>query len=131
LRCKPLDSRCALTRYRLLPIPLWQIVLAKDIAFLTVLAILVAPLNLAAGVTSGLIALAIGQHTSVHRRNPQYRWRFTGGRMIVGVPQIVLGFGLGLAAQQVSFAFLWIAAAGYCVSLYVTSRRRILSPRAM
>jgi hypothetical protein len=111
-----LDSGGAITRYRLLPLPLWQIVLAKDIAYLTILVVLVAPLSLAAGLTSGLVALAIGRSSSIRRRNPQYRWRFTGGRMMVGVPQIVLGFGLGFAAHRVSAAFLGIAAAGYCVS---------------
>lgn len=112
-----LDSGSALTRYRLLPLPPWQILLAKDIAYLAILLILVAPLSAAAGLTSGLVALAIGHYSSVRRRSPQYRWRFTGGRVIVGVPQIVLGFGLGVAAQQVSPAFLVLAAAAYCVSM--------------
>lgn len=114
-----LDSGSALTRYRLLPIPRWRIVLAKDIAYLAILLMLVAPLSVIAGLTWGLIALAIGRYSSVRRRSPQFRWRFTGGRVIVGVPQGILGFALGLAAQQTSAAFLWIAAAGYCVSLYM------------
>jgi len=117
-----LDSTSALTRYRLLPLPLWQIVLAKDIAYLAILAVLVAPLSLAAGLTSGLIALAIGRYSSVNRRSPQYRWRFTGGHVMVGVLQSVLGFGLGFAAHQASLAFLGIAAAAYCVSLYMEAR---------
>jgi hypothetical protein len=114
-----LDNSSALTRYRLLPLPLWQILVAKDIAYLAILVILVAPLSVTAGLTSGLIALAIGRYSSVSRRSPQYRWRFTGGRVIVGVPQSVLGIGLGIAAQQVSLAFLAIAAAAYCMSLYI------------
>jgi hypothetical protein len=118
-----LDSASALTRYRLLPLPLWQIVLAKDIAFLTILLILVAPLSIAAGLTSGLIALAIGRHASLGRRSLQYRWRFTGGRVIVGVPQAALGLGLGLAAQGVSLAFFGVAAVAYCVSLGISSRK--------
>jgi hypothetical protein len=118
-----LDSSSALTRYRLLPLPLWQILVAKDIAFLTILVILVAPLSAAAGLTSGLIALAVGRYSSVRRRSPQYRWRFTGGRVIVGVPQSVLGFGLGIAAHQVSPAFLGVAAAAYCMSLSISSPR--------
>jgi hypothetical protein len=125
-----LDSGSALTRYRLLPLPLWQIVLAKDIAYLAILIILVAPLSLAAGLTSGLVALAIGRQSSIRRRSLLYRWRFTGGRVMVGVPQAVLGIGLGLAAQRVSPAFLGIAAAAYCVSLLwlglgISSRRSV------
>ncbi len=80
-----LDSGSAFTRYRLLPLPLWQILLAKDVAYLSILIILVAPLSLSAGLTSGLAALAIGRYSSVRRRNPQYRWRFIGGRVMVGV----------------------------------------------
>jgi hypothetical protein len=118
-----LDSGSAMTRYRLLPLPLWQIVLAKDIAYLTILIVLVAPLSVAAGLTSGLVALAIGRYSSLHRRSLQYRWRFTGGRVIVGVPQAILGFGLGFAAEQVSAVFLGIAATAYCVSLGINSRK--------
>jgi hypothetical protein len=118
-----LDSSSALTRYRLLPLPLWQILIAKDVAYLAILVILVAPLSVTAGLTSGLVALAIGRYSSVRRRSPQYRWRFTGGRVIVGVPQSVLGFGLGIAAHQVSPAFLVIAAAAYCTSLSISSPR--------
>lgn len=120
-----LDSGSAMTRYRLLPLPLWQIVLAKDIAFLAILIILVAPLSLAAGLTSGLVALAIGRYSAIRRRSSQHRWRFTGGRVIVGVPQGVLGLGMGLAAQQVSPALLGVAAAAYCVSLGISSRKSV------
>jgi len=57
-----LDSASALTRHRLLPLPLWQIVLAKDIAYLAILPILVAELSVDAGLTSGLVALAVGRY---------------------------------------------------------------------
>jgi hypothetical protein len=114
-----LDNNSALTRYRLLPLPLWQILVAKDIAYLAILVVLVAPLSMSAGLTSGLIALAIGRYSSVRRRSPQYRWRFTGGRVIVGVPQGVLGLGLGLAAHETSPAFLAVAAVAYCASLWM------------
>jgi hypothetical protein len=120
-----LDSGSAMTRYRLLPLPLWQIVLAKDLAYLAILVILVAPLSLAAGLTFGLVALAIGRRSSIGRRSLLYRWRFTGGRVIVGVPQAVVGFSLGLAAQRISPAFLGIAAAAYCISLGISSRRSV------
>ena len=120
-----LDNNSALTRYRLLPLPLWQILVAKDIAYLAILVVLVAPLSVAAGLTSGLIALAMGRYSSVRRRSPQYRWRFTGGRVIVGVPQGVLGIGLGLAAHEVSPAFLGVAAAAYCASLWIVPRQAL------
>jgi hypothetical protein len=114
-----LDNSSALTRYRLLPLPLWQILVAKDAAYLAILVILVAPLSMAAGLTSGLIALAIGHYSSVRRRGQQYRWRFTGGRVMVGVPQGVLGIGLGLAAHEASPAFLAVAAVAYRASLWI------------
>lgn len=125
-----LDSNSALTRYRLLPLPLWQILVAKDIAYLAILVVLVAPLSLAAGLTSGLVALAIGRYASIHRRSAQYRWRFTGGRVIVGVPQGVLGIGLGFAAHETSLAFLGIAAGSYCISLSTSFSRRVLPSKS-
>jgi hypothetical protein len=125
-----LDPSSALTRYRLLPLPLWQILVAKDFAYLAILVVLVAPLSLAAGLTSGLVALAIGRYGSVHRRGLQYRWRFTGGRVIVGVPQSVLGFGLGFAAHETSPAFLAVATAAYCASVLISSSPRALPSRS-
>jgi hypothetical protein len=75
-----LDS--GMTRYRLLPLGGWEILLAKDIAFLAVLFVPLLPLDPAPGMTFGLAALALGHHSSVLLEVPQQRWRFTGGLVV-------------------------------------------------
>lgn len=118
-----LDSAAAMARYRLLPLRGWQILLAKDAAFLGVLLLLVLPLSVLPGLTFGLTALAAGHFPSVSRPLPQLRWRFLGGRMISGVPQAVLGFALGCAASRVSPWFLAAAGVAWLLSLLVCGRR--------
>ena len=94
-----LDSAAGMIRYELLPLRRWEILAAKDIAFLGVLVILTAPLNAAAGLAFGLAALAIGRYPAVKVHLPQRRWRFSSGRVLFGVPQGVVGATLGFHAM--------------------------------
>ena len=112
----------ALLRYRLLPLPGWQILAAKDLAFLAVLTILVAPLHPGAGLTFGFVALTIGHHTSVRLPMPHRRWRFTGGRVLPGVLQCVLGAATGLAEYQHGPVILLAAASLCAASLWLYGR---------
>jgi hypothetical protein len=118
-----LDSLSAMTRNKLLPLRGWQILLAKDIAFLALLLILVAPLAAGPGMTFGLIALAIGHFPSVARHSPQRRWRFASGRIVFGVAQMVFGAMLGLAESERSIWFLVGTAAAWIASLYQCGRK--------
>ena len=113
-----LDRGGGVTRYRLLPLRGWEILLAKDIAYLAVLLLLVLPFSPVAGFTFGMAALAIGHHTSVYARLPQQRWRFTGGRVMVGALQVVAGAILGFAAEQHGGAVLSLTALAWWVSLF-------------
>jgi hypothetical protein len=115
-----LDSQSAWTRYRLLPVHPREILLAKDAAFLGLLLLLTLPLSPVAGMTSGFAALAIGSFPALRRRNPQYRWRFMGGRFIIGVAQITCGAALGLAAANTSFAFALFPMGGYLLRICLT-----------
>ena len=117
-----LDSAAGATRYRLLPLAQKQILLAKDIAFLGVLVVLVLPLSLLPGLTFGLTALAIGHFPSMHLHLPQQRWRFASGRVIFGALQIVAGIALAFAESQVGPGALLVAAAAYAASLYFAPR---------
>ena len=118
-----LDSAAAITRYRLLPLRGWQILLAKDAAFLGVLLLLVLPLSPVPGLTFGLTALAIGHFTSVSTPLPQVRWRFLGGRMISGVPQAILSLVFGVAASRGAPWLLGAAGLCWLGSLRICGRR--------
>lgn len=107
-----------MTRYGLLPLRGWAVLLSKDIAYLGILLVLVLPLNPGAGLTFGMTALAIGRYPSVYLHAPQRRWRFTGGRVFPGVVQGIAGGALGFGESQQGVLFL-AAAAAWLVSLYL------------
>ncbi|MEO7142294.1 MAG: hypothetical protein ABI165_02200 [Bryobacteraceae bacterium] len=114
-----LDRGPGVVRYRLLPLCGWQILLAKDAAFLGILFILVLPLSVPAGLTFGLAALAVGHHVSVFSYLPLQRWRFAGGRLLpAGIIQIVMGAVLAMAEQRVGLSIPWVIAAVDAVSIY-------------
>ncbi|HUE00247.1 MAG TPA: hypothetical protein VMR62_11800 [Bryobacteraceae bacterium] len=113
-----LGSGSGMTRYRLLPLRGWDVLLAKDIAFLAVLFVLLLPLDPGPGMTFGLAALALGHHSSVLMELPHTRWRFTGGRLLpVGALQAMGGMALGFLEYQRGWAVFALCAAGYLVSL--------------
>ena len=111
-----LDSASSMTRYRVMPLRGVRILWAKDIALLGILVMLVLPLDLRAGLTFGLAALAVGHIPSVLLNLPQTRWRFAGGRLIFGVVQVLIATALA------NGGFLAIAAAGWLLSLYLCGR---------
>jgi hypothetical protein len=114
-----LELNFALVRYRLLPLRGWEILLAKDIAILGLLIVMVLPLSPLPGLTAGLAACTIGHHSSVLVRLPQKRWRFTSGTILpIGGLQIVGCFVLGLGAQQKGLVILLFTGAAYLASLW-------------
>jgi hypothetical protein len=105
-------------RYRLMPLPGWRILLAKDAAFLVVLLILIAPLEVPASLTAGLAALAIGHQQSWMQSVPQTRWRFTSGVMWpAGALQIVAIFAIGNGVLKYGPLFIAGTIAVWLVSL--------------
>jgi len=99
-----LDGAGGLTRYRLLPLHGWQILLAKDAAFLIVATGLTLALNPLAGLAAALTVLAVGHEQSVKHLKPQVRWRFsTSSSLGNGVVQVALMFiaGYGVARTNV------------------------------
>jgi hypothetical protein len=105
-----LDGDSGITRYRLLPLRGWRIVLAKDIAFLGVLLIAVLPLSIPRGLGFGLTTLTFGRYPAMRLRLPQERWRFTSGRVFCGVLQGVGGVALPLfVAAPIYLMSLWWA----------------------
>ena len=81
-----LDGAGGLARYRLLPLAGWEILAAKDVAFLLVAIPLTLPLAPLAGLAAALASLAMGHAPTVNRPRPQSRWRFsTGAGVILGL----------------------------------------------
>ncbi len=114
-----LELGSGLTRYHLLPLAGWQILLAKDIAFLALLFVLLLPLDKGPGMTLGLAALAIGHYSSLSFELPHQRWRFTGGRVWpAGTLQAAGGTALGFLEHQRGIVVLAFTAAGYLASLW-------------
>lgn len=117
-----LDGEGGVSRYRLMPLASWRILLAKDAAYLCVLAILVLPVEFRAGMAFGLAALAAGRYPSVVRRRPVARWRFTGGSIGFGFAQIVLGAAAASAGAERGWPVLAAVAALWALSIWLGAR---------
>lgn len=114
-----LDGAAGMTRYRLMPLRGWQILLAKDIAYLTVAIIIAAPLSIPAACGAALIALAIGHHASLTSPRPQTRWRFqTGSSLGVALSQMIPMTTAGAAIAYTSILFLPVCLAAWIISVW-------------
>ncbi len=119
-----IDGASGTARYRLLPLRGWQLLLAKDAGYLGVVFILTAGLDLVAGLTFSLVAVAVGRWASLRTspglptgdRARVIRGTFVAGDLGTGLLQIVLGIGLSVAARRVGAGFI-----GATVALYAAS----------
>jgi hypothetical protein len=115
-----MDGEGGLSRYRLLPVSGRQILLSKDIAFLSVVTALGLPLSPLAAITAGLICAAMGHAPSVSERREQLRWRFSGGSSLgFGVVQSIALSGAGAAAVFTGSWVLLVCVGVWAGSLYV------------
>jgi len=100
-----LDGTGGLSRCRLLPVRGWQLLLAKDAAFLAAVVPLTLPLAVLPGLGAALVTLAIGHAPSVEHPRAQTRWRFsTGGTLGNGLVQVV---ALAMTASAIASTSLW------------------------
>jgi len=119
-----LDGAGGLTRYRLLPLHGWQILLAKDAAFLITALALTITLNPLVGLSAALTVLAIGHEQSVKHLKPQVRWRFsTGASLGNGVVQVSAMFIAANGVAGTSVLLMIPCAAAYAVSVWWFGRR--------
>jgi hypothetical protein len=101
-----LDGEGGLSRYRLLPLAGWQLLAAKDGAFLAVAVVLTLPGAPLAGLAAAMMVLATGHPATIDRPAPQIRWRFTnGGSIVYGLYQAIL---MGVAGSAVFFKGAWL-----------------------
>jgi hypothetical protein len=118
-----LDGRGGLSRYHLLPLRGWQILAAKDAAFLAIVIPLLLPVATAAGLGAAMVALAVGHEPSVSRLRLQTRWRFsTGASVMLGLGQAAL---MAMAAAGIFLTSLWFfvpCAAAWLISLWGCGR---------
>lgn len=118
-----LESAAGLTRYRLLPLRGWEILLSKDIAFLGIAVLLVLPNAALTGLAAALLALAVGHHAAVRLPMPQTRWRFMGSPSIgLGIVQTVAMFGAGGAVYRASALMILPCAVFYLISVWFYGR---------
>jgi hypothetical protein len=111
-------------RYRLLPIHGWRILLAKDAAYLIVLLILIAPLEIPSGFTSGLAGLTIGHSCAAMEPAPQRHWRFTSGLLWpTGALQIFAIFAIGNAYLKYGPVVLLFTIAAWALSVWWFGRK--------
>ena len=104
-----LDGVGGLSRYKLLPVRGWQILAAKDAAFLLVSVVLILPMAPLPGLGASLVALAFGRRPSVEDPRPQTRWRFSAGASpMYGIVQVVV---LASAASSIFYTSKWIVVA--------------------
>lgn len=114
-----LDGAAGLTRYRLLPVRGWQILLAKDVAYLLIALLVALPLYIPGAMGAALIALAVGNRTSVRTPSPQMRWRFqTGQSFGDAISQIIAMIMAGAAVAYSSLWFLPLFVAAWAVSVW-------------
>ena len=112
-----LDGRGGMTRYRLMPLPGWQILMAKDVAFLVTVLVLTAPLAPLAGLGGALVALGVGHYDSVTRWHTEVRWRFSTSASLQGsIVQIFAMIAAGASVENFS-RFMLIP----CIAVYGAS----------
>jgi hypothetical protein len=117
-----LDGRAGETRFCLLPLRGWQLLLAKDAAYVGVLLVLVLPLRVLPGLGFGVMALVVGRYASQTSSGVQHRWRFVGGDISVGILQLLCGAGVGFACLRFGLPVFAAVVMVYGVSLVVGGR---------
>ena len=110
------------TRYRLLGLRGWRILLAYDVALLLVTGLLSAPFHLGAGLGCMLVALAVGRWPAVRQEAWGRRWRLSAGDIRFGAAQVVFGVMAGAGTVALGARVLIAACLVYAVSLWAGDR---------
>jgi hypothetical protein len=118
-----LEGPAGMLRYRLMPLRGWQILIAKDAAFLTIALILALPLSIPGAMAAAFIALAVGHKASIRTPRPQSRWRFqTGPSFGDALAQIIPMTSAGAAVVYSSKLILLPCIAAWAISTWYFGR---------
>jgi hypothetical protein len=118
-----LDGPAGMTRYCLTPLPGWQILLAKDAAYLSMALVVAAPLSIPGALGAALIALAVGHKASIRAPRAQLRWRFqTGPSFGDALTQIIPMIMAGAAVVYESPLVLMLCVAAWVASTWYFGR---------
>ena len=119
-----LDGVKGLIRYHLLPVRGWEVLVAKVVAWLTVVLVLTAPLSWRVGVSAALAAVPFGCWSSVSDPSFQHRWRFAGSPALWSSVGLVLAtLSTGVAVFRVSGWWVIPAAVASLMSLGIFGGR--------
>lgn len=125
-----LDGRAGLTRYRLLPLAGWKVLLSKATVFFIVATALTVSASVASGCAFALVTLAFGMWASVNHRIPHSRWRFAASpsaKNSVGL--VVFSIAVAVAMLRVTAWFLLPSAVAVAVSMVLAGRRFDIATR--
>ncbi|MBC7924986.1 MAG: hypothetical protein H7039_04945 [Bryobacteraceae bacterium] len=112
------------TRLRLLPVTGVQILLARDAAWLSVAAVLIAPFPLAPTVGAAISVAAIGHSQAGRAPVEQRRWNFATGRLgPTGILQIVAGIATSAVVIRFGAWILLPILVLYAVTLWWYGRK--------
>ena len=118
------DGDGGMTRYRLLPIAGWKLLLAKDAALFLIILLLTLPLATLPALSGALALSAAGHFPSVMARRPLARWRFSVGAPVLtyGILQLVVtSMATAGTAYRGPYVIVF-AAAAYVGSLYAAGK---------
>ncbi len=114
-----LEGAAGMTRLRLMPLRGWQILMAKDLAYLAIALLLSLPLSLPGAMGAAMVALAIGHRASVQAPRAQMRWRFqTGPSLGDAMAQILPMIMAGAAVAYTSAWLLLVCGGAWAISLW-------------
>lgn len=110
-------------RCRLLPLHGWELLLAKDAAFLLVVLTLTLPLDPRVGLAGGLAALAVNHFLSAEPGPAPSKWQFSpGGKSGSGFLQVLALFTAAVLCHQWPSGVLPLVFGLFLVSLAVGGR---------
>lgn len=112
-----LDGAGGRTRFALMPLAGWRVLMAKGLPFVCVAVLLTLPLSPLAALGGSLLLLAVGQFRSLSYTGQQMRWRFRAGHgFAIAMLQMVSAI---LAASAVDRFSKWALVA--CLAIYGAS----------